>query len=962
MLRWMKSVALLLSVTAIGSATSCVYFNSYYNAEKYFRQAEEARAEAEAVGNDGVVGGRNRTQYLTLYDKAVRKASIVLEKYPESDLVEDAMFVAGRALYWQRDYQYAMRSFRDLELNFPDSQYFDRARLWRGLTLLALGQTEEARALLGDLVREGSAVGDRAGMRLGEIATAAGDRRGAIVEYNRTLETFPESPLKSQIWVRIGEMHVDIGGPARLDSAMAAFDRALESFPADSVRYRAGLNRGRVQYLQGEADAALMTYRELLSQGKFRTWEGETRILIGRYYRERELLPEALAEFERVRDDFPQTAVAAMALYETGLLYLQKQGQRERAQEYFAEVSLEKRGSRADSLANVIQGTCAELDGLIEQIWIADSTAAAILYPVEVMVPLVVADADSSASDTAAVKVPIAAVPEVVPASTKVVELPPALQGYVVATDSSGHWLPLVPRPGWRNVDAQQQDADRTRQRRPPRRPTGSSTLEEHLFMVAELYRDRLLLPDSAAVVYQSIAARFPTSAQRSRALYSFAWIQFEQLHDAPAARPYLEQLVREYGTTAHANAARRLLQLPLERTAEEQAAEVFREIEDVKSTEPGRPERWIPQLDMLVRDFPGTVTAARAAYLAAWATENVVYDSAAAEARYDSVASRFPRTTYAELVQRRRRSQKEGFLAKMERDLKTLGTALRTEERLTFIAAEPDSVDSTSMSRKYLGFAMRAHRREQFEQAERLYESSLYEQRGRNGDAHAGLGDVAWRQGYCEDAVDHLRMALKEKASSLLPQYRLFQYHLQQSQEDSANHYLRLVTRNDRNNPDVLAVIDRFPTIASAEPEMLEVDQLETISLEPDDNNLRLTTAFFGVVEPPLVRSSVVAQYPPEGNDSASVVVDVLVTRDGRSDSVRVFRGDEPFASEAIRVVTGYRYYAAENRKEEPLNVWVELVIPFSPPTLTPVGAALPAAASADAAIPKAVTETRTE
>ncbi|MDA0336096.1 MAG: tetratricopeptide repeat protein [bacterium] len=955
----MKSIALLLSVTAIGSATSCVYFNSYYNAEKYFRQAEQARAKAEAVGNDGAVGGRNRTQYLTLYDQAVRKASIVLEKYPESDLVEDAMFVAGRALYWQRDYQYAMRSFRDLELNFPDSQYFDRARLWRGRTLLALGQTEEAGALLGDLVRERSAVGDRAGMHLGELATAAGDRRGAIVEYRRTLEAFPESPLKSQLWVRIGEVHVDIGGPARLDSAMAAFDRALKSSPADSVRYRAGLNRGRVQYLQGEADAALETYRALLSQGKFRAWEGDTRILIGRYYRERELLPEALAEFEHVRDDFPQTAVAAMALYETGLLYLQKQGQRERAQEYFAEVSLEKRGSRADSLANVIQGTCAELDGLIEQIWIADSTAAAILYPVEVMAPPVVAGADSGAIDTAAVKVLVSADPEVVPAST-VVELPPALRGYVVETDSSGHWLPLVRRPGWRDVDAQQQDPDRTRQRRPPKRPTGSSTLEEHLFMVAELYRDRLLLPDSAAVVYQSIAARFPTSAQRSRALYSFAWIQFEQLHDAAAARPYLEQLVSEYGTTAHANAARRLLALPLERTAEEQAAEVFREVEYVKSAEPDRPERWIPQLDMLTRDFPGTVTAARAAYLAAWATENVVFDSAGAEARYDSVASRFPRTAYAELVEGRRRSQKDGFLAKMERELKTLGTALKTEERLFFIAAEPDSVDSTSVSRRYLGFAMRAHRREQFEQAKRLYQSSLDEKQGRNGDAHAGLGDVAWRQGYYEDAIDHLRRALKENPSSMLPQYRLFQYHLQQSQKDSANHYLRQITRNDRNNPDVLAVIDRFPTIASAEPELIEVDQLETISLEPDDNNLRLTTAFFGVVEPPLVRSSVVAQYPPDGSDSASVVIDVLVTREGRSDSVRVFRGDEPFSSEAIRAVTGYRYYPAENRKQEPLNVWVELVIPFPPPP--PVGAARSAAASAESAIPKPATEMRTK
>jgi TolA-binding protein len=171
---------LLFAVATIGSITSCVYFNTYYNAEKYFRQAEKARAEAEAQGA-GARDARSRSQYVILYDKAVRKASIVLEKYPDSDLIDDAMFIAGRALYWQRDYQYAMRSFRDLELNFPESEYSDRARLWRGRTLVALGLAADARALFSDLMREGSHVGDRAGMRQGELAAGEGDRRAAIL-------------------------------------------------------------------------------------------------------------------------------------------------------------------------------------------------------------------------------------------------------------------------------------------------------------------------------------------------------------------------------------------------------------------------------------------------------------------------------------------------------------------------------------------------------------------------------------------------------------------------------------------------------------------------------------------------------------------------------------------------------------------------------------------------------------
>ncbi len=931
-----RSVTAFLLFALTGSAVSCVYFNTYYNAEKYFRQAEKARAEAEAEG-DNSRNSRGRTQYVTLYDKAVRKASIVLEKFPESDYVDDAMFIAGRALYWQRDYQYAMRSFRDLELNFPESELYDHARLWRGRTLAALGQSADARTLFSELVREGSPVGDRAGLRLGELASTEGDRRGAIVEYRKTLDAFPDARLAAQLWLRIGLANVDIGSPARLDSAMVAFDRALSSSPPDSVRYRASLSRGRVQHLQGDPAAALRTYQELLTKGSFRVWEGETRILIGRHYRERGLLAEALTQFERVRDDFPLSVVSAMALYETGLLYLQEHGERERSQEYFLEVATEKRGSRADSLANVVLQTCADLDGLIEQIWIADSTASAILFPPPdtlsmadstdldssvVVLDSVVAVADGATTDSIET-VGVDAIPAP--------ELPPSLRGYAAALDSAGKWLPLVPRPGWRGVDA---DSDGKPQvaRRPSRREP-SSTLEEQLFVLAELYRDHLVLPDSAAVVYEALVERFPESDQRSRALYSLAWIHFELLADPPAAGPYLEQLVDEYGPTAHANAARRLLDLPLQRTAEEEAAQIFVDIEALRAAEPELPDRWMPRLDALAMEYPATVTAARAAYLAAWVTENTIGDSAAAEARYDSVAERFPRTDFADLVQRRRRSQEDGFLAKISRELKTLGKAIPPEERLFVIAVEPDSLDSTSLSRKLLGFAMRAHRQEEFEQAEDLYQASLDEKQGGNGNVYAGLGDVAWRQGYFEDAMDHLRTALKEKTTSLLPQYRLFQYHVQQSQEDSANRYLRNITRRDRDNPQAVAVIDRFPTVASAEPEMIEIEQLETIDLDPSEDNLRLPDASFGIVEPPLVRTSVAALYPSDVSDSASVIVDVLVTEEGRPDCVRVFRGDEPFATEAIRAVEGYRFYAAEDRKEDPLEVWVEVVIPFQPP-----------------------------
>ncbi|MEE3264450.1 MAG: hypothetical protein VX290_16525, partial [Candidatus Latescibacterota bacterium] len=115
--------------------SSCVYFNTFYNAEKYFRDAEKKRTKYERdLGNRSVNQSARRT-YEGLYEKAVRKASLVLDKHRESDLVDDAMFLIGRALYWKRDYQYASRSLQDLEDNFPNSEFLDQARYWRALCL-----------------------------------------------------------------------------------------------------------------------------------------------------------------------------------------------------------------------------------------------------------------------------------------------------------------------------------------------------------------------------------------------------------------------------------------------------------------------------------------------------------------------------------------------------------------------------------------------------------------------------------------------------------------------------------------------------------------------------------------------------------------------------------------------------------------------------------------------------------
>ena len=133
-----KLLILTSALLVAGIQTGCVYFNTYYNAQKYFRQAERARKQIEdqhqnlsdsrrAKGLGLQNRGQRRPQGSKnpnhLYDQAARKASIVLEKYRDSDLVDDAMFLLGLSFYWQGHYRHPARYIRELEINIPHSEF-----------------------------------------------------------------------------------------------------------------------------------------------------------------------------------------------------------------------------------------------------------------------------------------------------------------------------------------------------------------------------------------------------------------------------------------------------------------------------------------------------------------------------------------------------------------------------------------------------------------------------------------------------------------------------------------------------------------------------------------------------------------------------------------------------------------------------------------------------------------------
>ena len=933
----------------------CVYFNTFYNAKKFYRQAEKARQKQE---QEAFAQGREELPRLSgqaqqLYEKAAQRASRVLEKYKESELVDDAMFLMGKAFYWQGDHQSAARSFQDLEDNFPDSELYDRAQYWRGLSYEGQLAYDKGRPLYRNLFEAGGEVAARSGFRLGEMAFAEEDYVIAIREYQATLDVFPDTELRAELWLHLGEAAVALEDTVRFDQALDAFSRVIEENPSPEMEYKARLNTGQLLYARQDAEGALRTYKRLLAEGRFRPFEGQTRILIGQYHQDRRMLEEALEEYEQVRDDFPQTPSSAMALYQTGLLYLRDYGEGERANEYLQEVRREKGGSEAAAQAQEMLGFLSKLNQHKDRVHRADSLAA--LQTSSGPVDSSVAQEEEMSSvlpamegvdSLAAAQIPPAqvdssvaqeeemssVVPETEGVDSLAEQIPPAQVDSSIAQEEGMSPVSSVAGAMGDSLVAEEPAEERNglsaagKEREPE--------VLEDLLAIAEFYRDpqRVALPDSAIYYYQEIIRRFPDSEQRPRILYSIAWTYEDMLDDGEAARPYLERLIEEYPASTHANAARRRLELEVQRTAEELAAVEFEQIETVRLQDVAALDTYVPLLDSLSLRFPKTEVGAKAAYLTAYSFENVAGDSLEAEQRYQRVLQDFAGSRYAGLVAARDSARIEGTVLKLVRSLKLVGGTPKPGEQIEVLALEPDSLDSVALARKYYGFGLRAQRREAWKLAREFYELSL-EQQQKQPEALYQLGNVLRAEGYAEDALELFQEALAARPGMLEVQYRLLEAHIADSRRDSANHYLSQIVQRDRRNPQVEFLREEYPGLTDqVQPEELDLKTLEELELGPPEEELELSFRN-ELADLPVVRD-VVRPVFPEGvaADSATVIIDLLVDWEGRVEVAEVFAGEEAFRGAALTAARAYRFFPAIGRDGDEKRVWVELVIPFLP------------------------------
>ena len=317
------SVAALLIAAAV---PSCAYFNTLYNARKIYREAEKAE------GKEGA--GR---ELRDKYKDVVKKCAQMIQDFPKSRWVDDAVFLMGKALFKQGEYDKAIRQFQEILTNFPESDYAPPALYWLGSSYYMKKDYAQALTDTDRFLKEYP----RHELRYdafflgGDIKRAMEDFEGALDYYGRVAEEAKKREIVDEARLKAAELFRARG---EWEKAAASYEKALRKGIPGETRYDISLALGECYARMGRCREALTLFDGLIARTT--ATQKIPPLLLGRAasYACMDSLARSLAVYDEVVTKYPKSLFSAEAFYRKGIIYHERLDSLRLAQEAFGKV------------------------------------------------------------------------------------------------------------------------------------------------------------------------------------------------------------------------------------------------------------------------------------------------------------------------------------------------------------------------------------------------------------------------------------------------------------------------------------------------------------------------------------------------------------------------------------------------------------------------------------------------
>lgn len=653
------------------------YFNTYYNAQRAFSDAEtdvmSARRAALVKKPQAIPSYPVSSTARQKFNTAIEKGSKLLSYYPTCKWVDNTLLMIGMSYYYLEDDLKAERKFQELLAKFPESSVIPETELWYGRSLLRQKKIEDGLDRLNGLVDRSNKVGREIA---GEAAFAIGAYYYGIPDYVSAAKFFDQAAAletdddaKAQADLFAGLCADQMGDYAK---AEALFRNSRSDASEYNQMFEGELQATRMLIKQKRYDEAVRNMTSYLRDVKNSDFYSRIHLMIGQVAMEQGRYEYAVAKFTYVDTTFARTDEAAHAYFALARYYELECDDYARARINYEKAKGEFPGSDVVDEAARKSEIYSRYLQITRNAVRYDSLAADIITPKK----------DTVRADTLSGKNhgdPFSKNLSADSLSKKPPKIVTAAMLDSLRADS------VNAASMWRaKLDSLQKMRIRTDQE------------------LAGLFYLELQRPDSAVYWYNRVIAEDKTGEFTARSLFVLADLnRGSGKIDSAKVDSLYNRILSDYPASPYAQEVRKMRNLPLRQPERDLAKELYQIAE--RCIDAGRTDSAHTYLARVLQQYPSSPFGAKALYTAGWLYENDSLRRDSASAIYRRLLVQYPLSLYGQKVQPKIAAEDQARLEEQARRKAAADSIAAARAMVDSIAASKQRRDSIPMTRAQL-------------------------------------------------------------------------------------------------------------------------------------------------------------------------------------------------------------------------------------------------------------------
>ena len=343
--------------------SSCAYFNTFFNAQEYFEEAEKIRLEKD--------GERIPVSAIEKYGKSIKKSKKVVSDFPESKYVNSAIILMAKSHFYRQEYDLAINNIKSI-LSIVEKEEKEEAIYWIALCKWKKGNVQTSIDELEDLISKSqlNTIKSMSYLSLSEIYDELKDTNKSINYLQEAAKLTSKRSQKGVIYHKLAEMAFD---KKDFNLSRQGYENVVSFSLSKTNIENAHLQILKILRSEKKYRSATKKIKTMLTDDKFKSISGNLELELVQLYRAQGDETEIESRLETIVNSYQRTPVSAEAYYQLGQIYISKKWNLSKAKEYFNQVNKESSKSIYASSArsrveaiSLYQKTINEIESFLE--------------------------------------------------------------------------------------------------------------------------------------------------------------------------------------------------------------------------------------------------------------------------------------------------------------------------------------------------------------------------------------------------------------------------------------------------------------------------------------------------------------------------------------------------------------------------------------------------------------------